>query len=65
MREVWEKLGEVWANSDKLWQFFFILGEVYIKIRVFRKTERSLRKTGSSLAKLREITTVFFYFGRS
>jgi len=61
------------------------LGEVYIKMGVFRKTEkferswekfgqtqrslfqneRSLRKTGSSLAKLREVTTVFFHFGRS
>ena len=29
------------------------------------QNERSLRKTGSSLAKLREVTPVFFDFGRS
>ena len=35
--------------------FFFILGEVYIKMRVFRKTKRSLREAGRSLGKLREV----------
>ena len=37
--------------------FFFILGEVYIKMRVFRKTRRSLREAGRSLGmgKLREV----------
>ena len=56
MREVWEKHIEVQPNSEKLQQyFFFISGEVYIKMRVFRKTERSLREAGRSLGKLREV----------
>ena len=48
----WEKFGQTQRSYNS---FFFISGEVYIKIRVFRKTERSLRKTGRSLGKLREV----------
>ena len=52
-------LRKTYRSSAKLREvttvFFFISGEVYIKMRVFRKTERSLREAGRSLGKLREV----------
>ena len=49
------KTGSSLAKLREVTPVFLILEEVYIKMRVFIKTERILRKTGRSLDKHREV----------
>ena len=49
------KTGSSLAKLREVTPVFLILEEVYIKMRVFIKTERILRKTGRSLDKHRSL----------